>query len=430
MKPLCTPSLDRPSGDVNAKAGQFRGAFHGENASVIVHTHLAIMAVMGRSALIVLVAMLATVVACGDEQGGDASSAAGGSSSGSGAGPAGGDSTGTGASGGSSGARHDFCADVGTSFGMGAAIFGDPGTAWFQQAGVDWTYGYMYASGDPQQDLSGFTYLVNYRLDSAEQAGATIPTVTFYRMLDVGNEHGHSGSEAQIVQSMLTDPAAVADYLDDFIAVLDILATRATPTLLHVEPDSWGFMMWAFDGVDPNAGNGDATAIPVALAAANHPALAGQAFPDDAGGLGHALLYLRDHHAPEVRMGWHASNFRVGTRPDIVTGFYSALGAWDVIVTEPPHMNGSGTAAWDPNDGDNANNLDWLANVSATTQLPILIWQTYVDDADAYLGAWPSDQSNIRRSPRTAWWACCGIPTATAAIAVTRAPAPTACTAT
>jgi hypothetical protein len=126
-----------------------------------------------------------------------------------------------------------------------------------------------------------------------------------------------------------------------------------------------------------------------------HPELAGQNFPSDAGGLGQAMLYLRDQRAPEVRLGFHASNFRVGTSPEVVIGFYSQLGAWDVIVTEPPHMTGSGSTAWDTSDEDNRNNLGWLSSVSDATGLPILIWQTYASDADPYLGAWPDNQDNL-----------------------------------
>jgi hypothetical protein len=154
-------------------------------------------------------------------------------------------------------------------------------------------------------------------------------------------------------------------------------------------------MMWAFDGFDGAAGNPDATAVPVSLAAAAYPALAGQRFADHAGGLGQALLYLRDRLAPQVRLGWHASNFRVGTHPEVVTDFYASMGRWDVIVTEPPHMTSNGTAAWDTSDQRNRDNLDWLAAVARDTGLPLLIWQTYVEDGPPYLGAWPDHQENL-----------------------------------
>ncbi len=301
---------------------------------------------------------------------------------------------------GDSGPKHDICADIGPIFGIGAAIFGDTGTNWVTDASgppedVDWTYGYIYASGDPHDDLDGFSWLVNYRMDTAEQVGAEIPTVTFYRMLNVGEDSGYSGTEPQIVQQMLANPDAVRDYLDDFIALLEILDDRQTPVLVHVEPDSWGFMMWAFDGFDGVGGNPDASSVPVSLSGAEHPDLQGQSFSDDAGGLGQALLHLRDQKAPDVRMGWHASNFRVGTKPEVVTSFYSSMGDWDVIVTEPPHMVGAGPGAWDAGETDNAANYTWLSTVSAQTDLPILIWQTYVEDAEPYIGDWPVNKANM-----------------------------------
>lgn len=327
--------------------------------------------------------------------GGDDGSASGGG----GAGNDGGTGGGSGGNRPSPGGVPAFCADVGDTFGVGSSIFGDSGTAWYGDAAaapndVDWTYGYMYATSDPHADLDGYSWIVNFRLDTAEEAGATIPTATLYRMLYVGQEHGYSGEEPAVVQQMLADPAAVKDYIDDLIVTLEVLNARATPSLLHVEPDSWGFMMWAFDGFDAQ-GNGDATAVDVALSGANHPALAGESFSDDAAGLARAMLYLRDQYAPEVRMGFHASNFRVGTSPEVVTSFYSTLGDWDVIVTEAPHMSGSTSSSWDLGDTDNQNNINWFRTVSETTGLPIIIWQIYVEDAASYLGAWPSNQDNM-----------------------------------
>ncbi len=298
------------------------------------------------------------------------------------------------------GARHDFCNDIGDNFAVGSAIYGDPGTNWYLSlaeapASVEWFTGYMYTSGDPAPDPSGFEWIVNFRMDTAIQGGAALPMVTFYRMLNVGQDFGYAGTEAEIVQQMLQDGDAVRKYLDDFIAVLEILHTRSLPTIVHVEPDSWGFMMWVFDGAPGSDGAGDAEGIPVALSAAAHSALNGQSFPNTAGGLGRAMLYLRDTYAPELRMGWHASNFRVGTRPEVVTSFYSTMGPWDLIVTEPPHMVNNGTGAWDMSEADNQANQNWFNAVSTQTGLPIVVWQTYVQEADPYLGNWPAVQDNI-----------------------------------
>jgi hypothetical protein len=58
-------------------------------------------------------------------------------------------------------------------------------------------------------------------------------------------------------------------------------------------------------------------------------------------------------------------------------------------------MNGAGGDAWELTDPDNENNLAWLDAVSSTTGLPILIWQTYVEDAVTYLGGWPQERENL-----------------------------------
>ncbi|GEM_PF-6067985 len=296
---------------------------------------------------------------------------------------------------------HDFCDDVGVSLAMGASIFGDTGTNWVSSAAesphnIDWSSGYMYSSADPHEDLEGFAWLMNFRLDTALQSGAELPTVTFYRMLHLGRERGIDGGESEVVQGMLKSSEAIYDYIEDFVAVLKILDERDQPILLHVEPDSWGFMMWSFPGFDGQAGNPDASTIEVNLSQANHPALQGKVFADDAGGLGQAMLYLRNDLAPKVRMGWHASNFRVGTKPEVVTEFYASMGPWDVIVTEPPNMVNNGSEPWDKMQKDNEDNLAWLRHVSDTTALPLVVWQTFAGDSAHYLGGWPTNQENMK----------------------------------
>jgi hypothetical protein len=70
-------------------------------------------------------------------------------------------------------------------------------------------------------------------------------------------------------------------------------------------------------------------------------------------------------------MRYVAPMMLVAVGAEVVTSFYSSVGAWDVIVTEPPHMNGETASAWDLTDQDNQNNLHWLQTVSAATGLPI-----------------------------------------------------------
>jgi hypothetical protein len=73
-------------------------------------------------------------------------------------------------------------------------------------------------------------------------------------------------------------------------------------------------------------------------------------------------------------MGWHASNFRAGTRPDVVVDFYATMGDWDVLVSEEPHVTGADW--WEPWPEDAvATNLDWMQTVTDGSGLPLLLWQ-------------------------------------------------------
>jgi hypothetical protein len=68
------------------------------------------------------------------------------------------------------------------------------------------------------------------------------------------------------------------------------------------------------------------------------------------------------------------------------------MGAWDLIVTEPPH---NGTGPRDMSASDNQTNQNWLRTVSSRTGLPIVIWQTDVHEANPYLGDWPASKENM-----------------------------------
>jgi hypothetical protein len=150
-------------------------------------------------------------------------------------------------------------------------------------------------------------------------------------------------------------------------------------------------MMWAM-GIE---GNDDATSVPVQVAGSGHPDVAG--FPDHAGGLGQALVELRDLYAPEIRLGWHASNFRVGTRPEVVSSFFAEMGDWDVLVGEHPHNELDESTWWEPWDADRVQvNLDWLAHVTSATGLPIVLWQLPIGTTDWHVLEEPGDLSVLR----------------------------------
>lgn len=291
--------------------------------------------------------------------------------------------------------RYDICADVPQYFGMGASSFSDYGPELIREMnedeGVDWNHIYLYVGpAGNRTDVDFITYVLAPKLQQAEAIGA-MPSITFYNLLRLGRDYSQpaiSGDEATVVQSVLKDPALMKEYFADFTYILQETSKIVGPFQMHVEPDSWGFMMWAF-GVE---GNADATSVEVAVASSGFPGL--ENFSNDASGFGQALLHLRDLHAPEARMGWHASNFRANTRPEVVSQFYSSMGKWDLLVGEGGPI-GSGDWWEDLSDADLLAHMNWHKEVTESAQIPMLNWQQQVGFTDYQFLAATGDNSRM-----------------------------------
>ncbi len=277
--------------------------------------------------------------------------------------------------------KHPICPDLGPALGVGVSHFSQAGD-WAEKAssdhGVKWKFIYWYEvpTDDPLDAQASF---ITGNVALAKSLGA-MPVFTFYELLEIGQRHGLTGAEADVVKAALQDPSIMSEYFDRFTFLLKTVAPSPDPVLVQVEPDSWGFMIWAF-GVE---GNPDPTSVPVKVAGSGNPDVAG--FSDDASGFGQALLKLRDQYAPKVRMGWHASNFREGTGGDVVASFYSKMGEWDALVTEHPHVEGDETMWWLPWDETKvATNLGFFSTLTGAAHVPILLWQEQIGTTDFHL---------------------------------------------
>jgi hypothetical protein len=297
--------------------------------------------------------------------------------------------------------KHDLCADIGSHLGFGISSYSQA-LGWPEKAemnGVSWKFLYYYVF--PSQDTAAnVTSYLQSKAQVAQGLGATL-VVTFYDLLKRGMSAGvaarpsATNGEADIVAQVLATPDLMKGYYDGFVVVLKAAASAGVTTLIHVEPDSWGFMMWAM-GVD---GNKDPTTVPVKVVSSGQSDLAGQSFSEDAAGFGKALLYLRDKYAPDARMGWHASNFRSGSGGDVVAAFYSGVGEWDAIVTEDPHIVSDATSWWlslDPSAVDA--NVSWFSTVSRASHVPILMWQLPIGPFDFhFLGEGDAGMTTLSR---------------------------------
>jgi len=290
--------------------------------------------------------------------------------------------------------HHDICSDLDGAVRFGVSSYGSL-RDWAPEAkaqhGADFRLLYVYILAGGMDDPDNFKqWYVEPFLQTAVDMDA-IPVLTFYQLLDLGKAAGFQGGhEADIVAQSLANPSIMHTYFDNYVWLLEIAATFPPPVVVHVEPDSWGFMMWAM-GVE---GNDDPTSIPVRVDASGHPDAAG--FADNAAGLGQALVAMRDKHAPEVRLGWHASNFRVGTRPEVVVSFFSQMGDWDLLVGEYPHVDPNPASWWDSwEPAAVETNVTWLSTVTTGTGLPLLLWQTPIGATDWHLLGAPEAPDNL-----------------------------------
>src|SRR5512135_3016703 len=131
--------------------------------------------------------------------------------------------------------KHDVCADLGPTLPVGIASFsasGDWPVTAEQQYGVDWKLLYLYVvpTNDPKPDVA--TFLLD-KAALAKSLGA-IPVYTFYELLQLGQQMGLSGAEADVVKSALVDPALMKRYFDDFVFLVQTAEQVGAPTIVQV----------------------------------------------------------------------------------------------------------------------------------------------------------------------------------------------------
>ena len=130
---------------------------------------------------------------------------------------------------------------------------------------------------------------------SAAAGRAEIPMLTYYQLL-LGSAV-QPGAEEETKAA--ADKAFMARYLADFrFMLLQIGSDRA---IVQIEPDFWGFAQTV---------NGDAHALPAAVASANPTDCGAQ--EDSIAGLGRCLIAMARKYAPGALVGLHGSSFASG----------------------------------------------------------------------------------------------------------------------
>jgi hypothetical protein len=276
---------------------------------------------------------------------------------------------------------------------LALGLASQPGTAAHVRADhATWRYQYLTGGVNTADGWSHWnpdgTFVSKYVTES--RAHGITPVLTYYQLLQsrgAGDGKGEAGKDL----ANLDDKATMKAYYDDFALALQRArdAARGSLTIVHVEPDLWGY-------IEQKAGAGDDPAtVPAAVGATGDPRLSG--LPDTAAGFAQALVRLRDQIAPTIRLGFHLSTWGTGVDPVLQdptlpavdalaarsAAFYTNLHApFDVVFSDPSdrddgfdaHINGDGgKSRWSA--GDYRRDERWLAGMHRRTGLPIVMWQ-------------------------------------------------------
>ena len=271
-----------------------------------------------------------------------------------------------------------------STFFIGLSAQPGPQTTWVHNTGIPWALCYQYISSGvlPSQTWSthwGTNFAYDYAV-SAHAAGC-IPELDYYQLVPTT---GAEGATAE--HSALNNASIMADYYKDFTTLLQQLHQYGGKSVVHVEPDMWGYLETL---------NTNPALLTASVASSGNPDVG--AYPNTVAGFGRALLHLRDLYAPNVVMAAHVSTWMWGLSTDpslnvaqiaqTDAAFMTATGNWDVFYTDISdrdaayyqYVVGDGGAHWwDASNQKypNFNRLNvWAGAFTAAAQKRLVIWQ-------------------------------------------------------
>jgi hypothetical protein len=238
----------------------------------------------------------------------------------------------------------------------------EPGGATSMRATAPFGFRYQYLAGGANTGHGWSTWnpngaFVRHYIEESQRAG--VASVFSYYML-YQSTPGVSQGEPAGVHTNLRNNSTMAAYYQDLRLFFQRANEAGGTTILHVEPDLWGFMQGQSTGGNPRS-------VPVSVAASGVADVAGLA--NDAAGFAQAVVRLRDRYAPNVMLGYHLSTWAAGddfiySKPSddrvrelgrSAAAFYESLGArFDIAFTDiadrdagfRQHVYGDRGASW------------------------------------------------------------------------------------
>ena len=259
--------------------------------------------------------------------------------------------------------------------GLGNDLIGERGDAGAFHLGAPVDVHYLYLvglpgrGGWPDWNRNGGFIRRNVK---ATRSACQIPMFTLYGMAVEG--------EANL--DILRDEAYMKAWWDGLALALDVLAEGEGPSLLHIEPDFWGFAQQGRPGRWP-------WQIPVLV---SEVAPDCTDMPDNLQGMGRCIVHLSRTTSPETRIGFHASLW--AGEPRAVGAFLVGLGArqTDLLFVETLDRDAGcfeargegctrndGLWYWDESNLTSPNFAEHFEKariLHETTELPLFWWQT------------------------------------------------------
>ena len=165
---------------------------------------------------------------------------------------------------------------------------------------ANWKRSIVWHSSWPP-GLSEGAYVPTYIKES--QANGQIPVFTYYEIRQSkpgASWKGESDGDYENLQNKETMTA----YWQDITRFFQQAGATGATTVLHVEPDLWGYM-------EQRAKNEDPSTVSAQVAATGISDLDG--LPDTMQGFARAVVRLRDKYAPNVLLAYHLSVWGTGT---------------------------------------------------------------------------------------------------------------------
>jgi hypothetical protein len=145
---------------------------------------------------------------------------------------------------------------------------------------------------------------VRYYINDSAANGIT-PVFTYYMIYQ--SAPGNTQGESNGVFNNLQNTSTMTAYYNDLKLLFQKAGQTGATTVLHVEPDMWGYLQQRSTG-------DNAASVPAKVAATGLPELAG--LPDNVSGLAQGIKRLRDAYGPNVLLAYHVSTW--GTGNDIL----------------------------------------------------------------------------------------------------------------